>query len=73
MSKNMGKADRLVRLLLVAPLAVILAFVAGPGSVLGIVLLVVAGIMVATSLVGFCPLYRVLGIDTCPVRSAKAT
>lgn len=73
MRKNMGKVDRLARALVVAPLAVVGAFVAGPGSILGIGLLVVAAIMLATAAVGFCPLYAAFGVRTCPLRSAKAT
>ena len=64
MEKNMGKADRLVRGLVVAPLAVVLAALAGLGSILGVVLLVVAAIMALTAVVGFCPLYRVVGMTT---------
>jgi hypothetical protein len=49
---------------LVAPLAVILAFVVGLGSLPGILLLAVAAIMALTAVVGMCPLYSVLGIST---------
>ena len=27
----------------------------------------VAGVLVVTAAVGFCPLYRLLGLSTCPV------
>ena len=64
MSVNMGVLDRRLRGIVVAPVAVIVAFLVGLGSVAGIVLLVVAVIMAATALSGICPLYRVLGIDT---------
>lgn len=70
MGKNMGKADRLIRAFLVAPAALIAALALGAGSVLGIVLLVVAGVMVATAAVGFCPLYAVLRLSTCPNKAA---
>lgn len=70
MSSNVGNLDRIVRLV-IAAVAAGLAFVAGPGSVLGIVLFVVAAIMLGTAAVGFCPLYRLFGISTCPVRSAQ--
>lgn len=43
-------------------LLVYLGFVAGVSS---FVLLAVAGIFILTSLVGFCPLYGILGVDTC--------
>lgn len=35
---------------------------------LGIVLLVLAGVFVLTSLVSFCPLYTLFGISTCPTK-----
>lgn len=70
MKINMGKADRFVRAVIVAPAAVILALVVGASSVLGIVLLAVAAIMLLTSLVGSCPLYALFGVSTCPVRKA---
>ena len=64
MSVNMGVFDRRLRGFVVAPVAVIVAFLVGLGSIAGIVLLVVAVIMAATALSGICPLYRVLGVDT---------
>ena len=56
MSINMGSIDRMLRVFVVAPAAIVVAIVAGAGSVAGIVLLAVAAIMLATSVVGFCPL-----------------
>jgi hypothetical protein len=35
----------------------------------GIALVVVGAIMAVTAAVGFCPLYRVVGISTCPLDS----
>jgi hypothetical protein len=54
--------DRLIRVA-IAVVAVIGALVVGGSSVLGVVLLVGAAIMV-TAGVGFCPLYRLLGLST---------
>ncbi len=65
MTHNMGNFDRGLRTFVVAPVAIVLAVLAGAGSVLGIILFVVVGIMLATSAVGFCPLYRALGLNTC--------
>jgi hypothetical protein len=31
-----------------------------------LVLVVVGGVFVLTSLVGFCPLYALVGLNTCP-------
>ena len=41
-----------------------LAFIVGAGTVAGVILFVVAGIMLATSAMGFCPNYVWLGITT---------
>lgn len=61
----MGLVDRLLRAFIVAPVAIILSFVVfGAWSVLGIVALVVAGVMLATSAIGFCPTYTLFGLST---------
>ena len=67
MDKNVGNADRIIRLV-VGIAALIGAFAAGFGSVGGVALLVVGAIMLGTAAVGFCPLYKVFGISTCPVQ-----
>ncbi|MBK9180637.1 MAG: DUF2892 domain-containing protein [Acidimicrobiales bacterium] len=72
MHKNMGTVDRLVRTFVVAPLAVVLAIVAGPGSVGFVVGLAVAAIMLGTSAIGFCPLYPIFKVSTCSRRGAAA-
>jgi Protein of unknown function (DUF2892) len=64
MSRNMSNLDRGLRTFLVAPIAIILAVVIGVGSIVGIVLFALAAIMLATSAVGFCPLYTLFHIDT---------
>lgn len=65
MKKNMGNADRIIRLLLAVVVAV-LYFTNVITGTLGIVLLVVAGVFVLTSLMSFCPLYALIGVNTCP-------
>lgn len=64
MSINMGILDRRARGFVVAPLALIAALLLGAGTVAGIVLLVVAGIMALTAATGFCPLYTVFHVDS---------
>jgi DUF2892 family protein len=64
MPRNMSNLDRGLRGFVVAPVAIVLATVAGAGSIGGIVLFALAAIMLGTSAVGFCPLYRLLHIDT---------
>ncbi|MDX1667247.1 MAG: DUF2892 domain-containing protein [Saprospiraceae bacterium] len=69
MKKNMGSPDRIIRLLLAAGF-VALYFTNVVTGTLGIVLLVLAGIFVLTSLVGFCPLYAPFGLSTCSTKEA---
>jgi uncharacterized membrane protein HdeD (DUF308 family) len=67
MKKNMGSADRIIRLIIAA----VLAFLFYNGTIsgtLGIVAVVAAGVFALTSLVSFCPLYTLLGINTCSVK-----
>jgi len=67
MKKNMGNADRIIRILLAVVMAV-LYFTHTVTGTFGIVLLVLAGVFVLTSLVSFCPLYTLIGLNTCPSR-----
>ena len=67
MKKNMGNTDRIIRLLLAAVVAV-LYFTNTITGTLGIVLLVLAGVFVLTSLISFCPLYKLVGLNTCPAK-----
>jgi hypothetical protein len=67
MKKNMGNTDRITRLLLAAVIAV-LYFTDTITGTLGIVLLVLAGVFVLTSLISFCPLYTLVGLNTCPAK-----
>ena len=64
MKHNMGTVDRLVRAFVAAPLLLVFGFAFGAGSVLGVVAFVLAGIMLATAAVGYCPAYIPFGIDT---------
>ena len=67
MKKNMGSTDRVIRLLL----AVILAALAYFGVLTGTaatVLYVVAAVFALTSFISFCPIYTLLGINTCKIK-----
>ena len=64
MKKNMGGADRVVRIIIAAVIAGLFFGKIITGT-LGIVLLVLAGIFLLTSFVSFCPLYLPFGIQTC--------
>ncbi len=67
MKKNMGSADRIIRIIIAAIIGV-LYFTGTISGTLGIVLLVLAGIFVLTSFISFCPLYAPFGIRTCPLK-----
>jgi hypothetical protein len=63
MKKNMGTLDIVVSIL-IAILFVILFVTKITTGVLGIILLVLAGVFVLTSIFGFCPLYMPFKIST---------
>jgi len=63
MPRNMSTTDRALRTA-AAVVAVVVAIALDAGSTAGIVLLALAGVMVATSAVGFCPLYTVFRFTT---------
>jgi len=60
----MGNLDRIVRIVFALTM-LIFYFSNIITGVLGIVLLIVAGVFVLTSLVSFCPLYTLIGLNTC--------
>jgi Inner membrane protein YgaP-like, transmembrane domain len=63
MSRNMNSLDRGLRALIgLAAIAVAIAI--GAGSVAGIVPFAFAAVPLATSVVGFCPLYRLIRFDS---------
>jgi hypothetical protein len=59
--KNAGTLDRTIRIAAGIALLSLTAF--GPQTALGFV----GVVPLVTGLVGFCPLYRLVGINTCPV------
>ncbi|ULQ55550.1 DUF2892 domain-containing protein [Flavihumibacter rivuli] len=67
MKKNMGNTDKIIRLILAAVFAY-LYFSGTVTGTLGLVLVVLGAVFVLTSLVGFCPLYTLLGINTCAAK-----
>ena len=67
MTKNMGSADRIIRVIIAAIIG-ILYFTGTISGTLGIILLVLAGVFVLTSVISFCPLYAPFGIKTCKVK-----
>ncbi len=68
MKKNMGNTDRIIRLVVAGVLA-LLWFQNIITGTLGIAALVVAAVFVLTSLVSFCPLYTLFGINSCGTKA----
>ncbi|MCG8381900.1 MAG: DUF2892 domain-containing protein [Gammaproteobacteria bacterium] len=62
MVKNEGSTDRIIRVII--GLALLSLTVVGPQSPWGLIGL----IPLITGLVGFCPLYKLFGLNTCPIR-----
>jgi hypothetical protein len=65
MVANMGSADRIIRVML-AVLFAVLYYTGTVTGTVGLVLLVLGGVFLLTSVIGWCPLYTVFGIRTCP-------
>ncbi len=67
MKSNVGKTDRMIRLLLAAAFLG-LYFGLYSGEKWGIALPILAAVMVLTSFISFCPLYTIFGINTCKTK-----
>ena len=67
MTKNMGGTDRIIRIT-VAIIAMALYFTGIITGAVGIIALVIGGVFLLTSFVSFCPLYSILGLNTCGVK-----
>jgi hypothetical protein len=67
MKKNMGATDRIIRILLAAVFAY-LYFAGIVTGTVGLILIILGGVFVLTSLVSFCPLYTLFGFNTYPVK-----
>ncbi len=68
MKKNMGRTDRIIRIIV----AVVITILYWQGSIegtLAYVLFAVAGIFLLTSLISFCPLYSIVGLHTCKIKN----
>ena len=65
MKNNMGGLDKTIRIIIAIVIAA-LYYTKIIEGVFGVILLVLAGVFILTSLVSFCPLYTIFGINTCP-------
>ena len=68
MKTNVGNIDRIIRILVAALFAVLYfgGFVTGT---VGLVLVILGAVFAVTAAIGFCPLYSIFGLNTCPVKT----
>lgn len=67
MKKNMGNLDKGVRIALALVVALLYYFDVIEG-ILAYVLMAFAIVFLLTSFVSFCPLYTLIGVNTCKVK-----
>lgn len=65
----MGTTDKIIRIFLAVVLATIF-FTKTITGTWGYIALALTGVFLLTSLVSFCPLYTVLGMNTCERKSS---
>lgn len=63
----MGSADKIIRIVVALVIAALYYFKVIDGT-LAYVLMALGAIFVVTSFVGFCPLYSLVGLNTCNVK-----
>lgn len=61
MKTNEGTLDRVIRV--IVGLVLLSTVVIGPQSLIGLIGL----IPLLTGVIGFCPLYKIFGLSTCPL------
>ncbi len=67
MKKNMGNTDKIVRVLIAVIIALLYIFNVIGGTA-AYILMAVAIVLLITSFINFCPLYTLLGVNTCEVK-----
>jgi uncharacterized membrane protein len=67
MKKNMGIFDRVLRIILAIVVAILIYMETLTGTA-AIVMGIIAGIFLITSIFGICGLYSVVGVNTCKVK-----
>jgi len=64
MKKNIGSVDKFVRII-IAAIIMALYYFGYISDTLAMVLLIIGIILLLTSLINFCPLYKIIGVNTC--------
>lgn len=63
MKANMGLLDKVIRIIIAIAFSTLYITKTVEGT-LGIILLVVGGVFLLTSVISFCPLYSIFGLST---------
>jgi hypothetical protein len=63
MKKNVGTVDQVIRIL-IAVIVSVLFFTHVVTGTVAVILLVLSGVLLLTSVFGFCPLYALTGLRT---------
>ena len=69
--KNVGRKDANIRYALAGVMIIIGALLLNTQAGIASALFIGAVVLSLTGLIGFCGLYKVFGIDTCPLDSKK--
>jgi hypothetical protein len=70
MEKNIGRNDRLTRLILGLCAIVVAIFLAiKVNMIAGIVVAIIGVFTIYEALAGWCIIYKIMGINTCPIKS----
>lgn len=67
MKKNMGSTDRFIRIFIAVALLTTFYTDTVTGT-LGYVMAAIAGVLILTTFISFCPLYTLFGMNTCKIQ-----
>ena len=67
MEKNVGVLDKSIRIVVGLALLSLLFFLEKPAGYFGLIGLV----PLLTSFFGYCPLYKIVGLNTCPIKKTN--
>ena len=67
MKKNMGGTDRIIRIIVALAVVALYYFKVVDGTLVYI-LLALASVFLLTSFISFCPLYTILGLNSCKLK-----
>ena len=67
MNKNVGNTDKTIRII-IGILLLVAAFTISLSANAKIIVIVLGVIALATGLINFCPLYKLIGVNTCKIK-----